>query len=1336
MKTLKVSDKKLNKKLCAMLPYRLKSFIVLFLLLLAIPALQGQQSGMSEEDVIEKAQSHFDQESWQEALPLFAQLVSIYPENSEYNYKFGVCSLLGNRTDRRRPIRYLTNALKSIGDNKELNYYLGLAYYQNEEFANAMKYFNLYLSKLDADSPERPQILEKVNACLNGMNLEHKNMIGEVIVKNEFQKDNFHRAYRADEFTGSLILKPENFVTDNEKQSGENSFVYISEPRGTLYFSGYEDKSSDQRDLFKVTLEDNGDWGDPEKISDAVNTKFDEAYPIVTENGTTLFFSSKGHNSMGGYDVFKSSIDPETNEFSQPENMGIGINSPFDDILFIPDKSGNAAYFASDRDNLNNGINVFKIALNQDPFADQQMLADNNIQTKLNGINTEAQSNNSVDKSSIEPETQIIARTEPKVDPKEKAANLVRQRNRVNKLADTAYMLVTQTKSLIRELTNKRDRANMISNKKLEKAKSLEVEFENTLATLPLAQNKEEFEKELVKTIKLKREIYQNRQRADQANLIAWKIGKHIKVKDAELEKLKKEAGEVQTLSLSGDYNETDIVYTTMMDEFMTADTLTDYSQNIVWISGDKVEFTVPDTEMAYVETMRKGYENQTLLATQQKSANIEEDIPINVIDNRNTVQPQAKPPAVVVLAQVAQVSFDELAYNPEPETESELELNFDIDAIEPYQLIETIAFADVAFAEVDEQELEISFAIDRIAPRPLINTIVFDETSYALNVPDEELEINERIDWIQPAQLIEQIAYTELVSNDLFDEEVLEINGNVDRIDPIKLVEKVSFTEFASLELMEDEDLEINIRIDWVDPAKLVEQVVSSDVEFAMNTDEDLEIDFAVDAIQPQQLIEQIEYADNAEFSIDETDLELNTTIDAIEPSKLVESIAFIDPIESMELDEESLDIKFNIDQVQAMELVQKVNYTDLAVLNDMDDELEIRIENEARPEVEVFAIIEPVSFNDEDLLLVMEDQLDIRLDKETITPIDLIDQVEFNDNALAYMPQEEVLEIRVEQDKIEMIKQIEPVTYTDIAFNALDIDNEELAIDFTADAITMASLVQPVMIDDLAYNDVVVNEQELEISVEEDAINPVEIYKQVEMVSPAELLAEDLLAYDDVVELDFSIDEADEVFVFDLVQEVSFTELAFTEPAMEEELELSFSIDANQGDEYLMADNSQISERDVAAVNSIPSVGSELFYLRESVSIATDIETSRTDYEMLRLALANPEDLSYEELLFAASLAHKPEDKLMIYNYAFIHIDRDWRAFNNAAVTAMNIKDLDQAEVFLYQASLISDENGKIMNNMGILACHKNDYNSAQDHFIAATERGVNADYNLQVI
>ena len=74
-----------------------------------------------------------------------------------------------------------------------------------------MKYYNLYLAKLAPNSPERAKILEKVNACVNGLTLEHKHLISEVISKTEFQKDNFHRAYNAEDLNGALVIKPDMF---------------------------------------------------------------------------------------------------------------------------------------------------------------------------------------------------------------------------------------------------------------------------------------------------------------------------------------------------------------------------------------------------------------------------------------------------------------------------------------------------------------------------------------------------------------------------------------------------------------------------------------------------------------------------------------------------------------------------------------------------------------------------------------------------------------------------------------------------------------------------------------------------------------------------------------------------------------------------------------------------------------------------------------------------------------------------------------------------------------------------------------------------------------------
>jgi len=131
-----------------------------------------------------------------------------------------------------------------------------------------------------------------------------------------------------------------------------------------------------------------------------------------------------------------------------------------------------------------------------------------------------------------------------------------------------------------------------------------------------------------------------------------------------------------------------------------------------------------------------------------------------------------------------------------------------------------------------------------------------------------------------------------------------------------------------------------------------------------------------------------------------------------------------------------------------------------------------------------------------------------------------------------------------------------------------------------------------------------------------------------------------------------------------------------------------------------------------------------------------ARNIETSKSDLEILELALTTPDELSYEELLYAASLAFRPEDKLIIYNAAFIHIDRDWRAYNNAAVSAIHIASLGQADCYLFQASLISDDNGSIENNRGILACYKDQFDVAEKHFVTASQMGYDALYNLQVV
>ena len=1274
----------------------IKSLAILSLLLLLIISYEPTY-GQTEDDVIKKAQSFFDKQSYQEALPLFAQLVSVHPENPEYNYKFGVCTLYGDRSDRRRPIRYLTIALRSIKDDPKLHYYLGLAYYQNQEFADAMKYLNLYLAKLGSDSPERPAILEKVNACLNGMNLEHKNIISEIISTSEFQMDNFHRAYKANEFDGMLILKPDMFITSQEKKKGENSFVFIPQLRKYLYYSGY-DANSNQRDLYVVEMTPEGDWGDPSKLPETINTSFDEDYPIAVNGGLTLYFCSKGHNSLGGYDIYKTTYDTINKAFSDPENLGVGINSPFDDLMFIPDKTGKFAYFSTNRDNLNGTINVYKIRLIENSLQQDQFLAENVIKSNL-GQQYQAQPQQTVQPVNVQPassqtQSKAVASTakSTELSPSERAAKMKNERSIMTQYADTSYRLITETKALVRDLTNKRDRANAVVQKKEEAAKTLEVKFAEMTTSMASVESEVEFEKMLENAIVLKKEIYQYRQRAKQANLVAWNLGKQIKIKNQELEKIKAGAGSVQSHSIGGDMEQTRIAYLDLKTGFNLADTLTDYTDALFALTSDEVKFDVPATELAFADNLRKGYQSNTLLAAANKKP-VQEDIPIVIVDKRTaTVAQTPAKPKITAKPVVEAIAISSLAFADPQIDEEALELNFTVDAIDALKLVEIVN------------------------PQFLAQNIEIDET---------ELEINLRMDLPEVLPLVESIQY---VFNDILPEdEALEISSFIDAIEPLNLVETVSAEGLFAEFVIEDESLEINSRVDAIAPEGVVEPVYVLAQNSIMVDETELEINSSIDAIEPTMLVETVNsgiFAFN--FDIEEEELEIRNSVDAILPEGVVEPVYAMlnDPLN---LDNEELNIDFSVDAINAIPQVEFVD-VDLTQMEFAieDEPLEMDMKMEA---IQALELIKQVTFDEQAYASTEpeEESLDISIEEEYIKVTNVPEPIIVASFASTF-PEEETLEINIEENLVDVYNVVEPI-HTSFAAN--EIPDEVLEMGDVTPDIKATVVVEPVIADALAFEEINISDEELEIST--DGV------QAMNLVSPV-YASTFVPAQPDEEELEIRFDRYEQILVT-MPKQVQPVTFAYRLPAEidldEEDVVINFGIDQSK-DQVLMAsaDNSGNVGDHIEKLPEMPSSSSEVLYLRESVSLSHEIETSKSDMEMLRTAMVNPEDLEYEELLFAASLTSNPQDQMRIYRTAFVHLDRDWRAFNNAAVSSMNVRELNQAEVFLYQASLLSQDNGKIYNNMGILACYKNDYEKARDYFVTALQFGVNSEYNLSVL
>lgn len=113
----------------------------------------------------------------------------------------------------------------------------------------------------------------------------------------------------------------------------------------TLYYVSDMPGGKGGRDIYVSQINEKGKWDKPQNIGPTINTEYDEEGVFMHPDGKTLYFSSKGHNSMGGYDIFK--VTKVGGIWGQPVNIGYPINTPGDDVFFYVNASGTRAYYTS-----------------------------------------------------------------------------------------------------------------------------------------------------------------------------------------------------------------------------------------------------------------------------------------------------------------------------------------------------------------------------------------------------------------------------------------------------------------------------------------------------------------------------------------------------------------------------------------------------------------------------------------------------------------------------------------------------------------------------------------------------------------------------------------------------------------------------------------------------------------------------------------------------------------------------------------------------------------------------------------------------------------------------
>jgi outer membrane protein OmpA-like peptidoglycan-associated protein len=123
------------------------------------------------------------------------------------------------------------------------------------------------------------------------------------------------------------------------------SHASVSKNGKTLYFASNRKGGPGSMDIYVSRLNALGQWGEPVALGETINTALNEDTPFITDNDSMLYFSSQGHNSMGGYDMFRSVL-LTSGQWSKPENLGYPINSTDNDLFYYPWDNGKIGYMS------------------------------------------------------------------------------------------------------------------------------------------------------------------------------------------------------------------------------------------------------------------------------------------------------------------------------------------------------------------------------------------------------------------------------------------------------------------------------------------------------------------------------------------------------------------------------------------------------------------------------------------------------------------------------------------------------------------------------------------------------------------------------------------------------------------------------------------------------------------------------------------------------------------------------------------------------------------------------------------------------------------------------
>ncbi len=266
-----------------------------------------------------------------EASPLNYSVYNVGPKiNSEYPDFSPVLSVDGNA------LFFTSRRIRPDSSNKAFL-----------DPLSGMPHENIYVSFKDREGNWQPAEMLNINPPGAGhMAVVNVSADGQTLVI--YRDDGGDGNLYESKLVGELWSDPVLMGSDINTKAWETHGALTADGNTFYFVSDRKEGSVGGRDIYRVVRLPNGVWSKAQNLGKVVNTPYDEDGVFMHPNGRLMFFSSTGHNSMGGFDIFTTELEDD-GAWTTPKNHGYPLNSPDDDVFFITTADGRRGYFSSDK---------------------------------------------------------------------------------------------------------------------------------------------------------------------------------------------------------------------------------------------------------------------------------------------------------------------------------------------------------------------------------------------------------------------------------------------------------------------------------------------------------------------------------------------------------------------------------------------------------------------------------------------------------------------------------------------------------------------------------------------------------------------------------------------------------------------------------------------------------------------------------------------------------------------------------------------------------------------------------------------------------------------------